>query len=145
MGGKVSILGDSYSYGILLLEMFTGKRPTDDMFKDGLSIHQFTYRAFPNQVMDVVDPSLLFEEASDDDDDDYLRNQCDSEEQTIVEDGKHRGNGKRRTEECLVSVTRVGLLCSNVDPRERLLMNVVVNKMQAIRNSYLKFKNKGKA
>ncbi|GMN59606.1 hypothetical protein TIFTF001_028706 [Ficus carica] len=68
-----------------------------------------------------------------------------NEEQTKVEYGNNRGHGKRRIEECLVSVMHLGLLCSDVDPRERLLMNVVVNKMQAIRKSYLKFKNNGKA
>ncbi|ONI29519.1 hypothetical protein PRUPE_1G200700, partial [Prunus persica] len=61
MGGQVSILGDIYSFGILLLEMFTGKRPTDDMFKDGLTIHQFTAITMPDHVMDIIDPSLLIE------------------------------------------------------------------------------------
>ncbi|XP_058111030.1 probable LRR receptor-like serine/threonine-protein kinase At3g47570 [Magnolia sinica] len=41
MGGKPSTQGDVYSYGILLLEMITGKGPTDDMFKDNLSLHHF--------------------------------------------------------------------------------------------------------
>ncbi|CAL5363838.1 unnamed protein product [Camellia sinensis] len=41
MGSEVSAYGDIYSFGILLLEMLTGKRPTDEMFKDGLSLHSF--------------------------------------------------------------------------------------------------------
>ncbi|MED6117080.1 hypothetical protein PIB30_106573, partial [Stylosanthes scabra] len=31
-GGSASIVGDMYSYGILLLEMITGKKPTDSMY-----------------------------------------------------------------------------------------------------------------
>lgn len=69
MAGQVSILGDIYSYGILLLEMFTGKRPTDDIFKQDLNIHQFTDMALPEHVMDIVDPSLLLEIDDEDDDD----------------------------------------------------------------------------
>ncbi|XP_058072558.1 probable LRR receptor-like serine/threonine-protein kinase At3g47570 isoform X2 [Magnolia sinica] len=39
-----------------------GKRPTDDMFKDGLSLHEFAKMALPDQVMRIADPSLLLEE-----------------------------------------------------------------------------------
>ncbi len=36
-GGQASVVGDAYSFGITLLEMFTGKAPTDNMFREGLS------------------------------------------------------------------------------------------------------------
>ncbi|ESR42578.1 hypothetical protein CICLE_v10013596mg [Citrus x clementina] len=41
MSRRISILRDIYSYGIVLLETFTGKRPTDDMFNDDFRIHVF--------------------------------------------------------------------------------------------------------
>ena len=41
MGNKVSIYGDVYSYDILLLEMFTGKKPIDNSFHDCLNLHDF--------------------------------------------------------------------------------------------------------
>ncbi|XP_026405465.1 probable LRR receptor-like serine/threonine-protein kinase At3g47570 [Papaver somniferum] len=62
MGGEASIQGDMYSFGILLLEMFTGKRPTDDMFKDGLTIHDFCkMHELPERVEEVIDSRLLLE------------------------------------------------------------------------------------
>ncbi|XP_021823806.1 probable LRR receptor-like serine/threonine-protein kinase At3g47570 isoform X2 [Prunus avium] len=139
MGGQVSILGDVYSYGILLLEMFTGKRPTDDMFKDGLSIHQFTAMACPDHVMDIVEPSLLLEtddeNDEDDDDDNKYGNRI---EERPVAGYKDPGPVKaKRLEECLDSLMQIGLSCSATSPRDRMSMDVVVNKMNAIRDSYL--------
>eukprot|EP01018_Ginkgo_biloba_P035614 Gb_00730 [translate_table: standard] len=37
-GGRISSKGDVYSFGVLLLEMITQKRPTDEMFADGLTL-----------------------------------------------------------------------------------------------------------
>ncbi|KAI3853521.1 hypothetical protein MKX03_017252 [Papaver bracteatum] len=62
MGGEVSTQGDVYSYGILLLEMFTGMKPTDNMFKDGLNIHNFSKtHALPKRVLHIIDSRLLLE------------------------------------------------------------------------------------
>ena len=59
MENEVSTYGDVYSYGILLLEMFTGKRPTDNIFQDGLNLHDFVNAALPEGIIDIIDPTLL--------------------------------------------------------------------------------------
>ncbi|KAK9082045.1 hypothetical protein Syun_031444 [Stephania yunnanensis] len=57
-----------YSYGVLLLQMFTGRRPTDEEFEDGLDLHQFCKIALHKGVMKIIDPHVLEheEEANDD-------------------------------------------------------------------------------
>ncbi|XVF83918.1 hypothetical protein PTKIN_Ptkin16aG0532600 [Pterospermum kingtungense] len=60
-GCTVTTYGDVYSYGILLLEMFTGRRPTDEMFKENLNLHNFVKSALPDHVTEVADPTLLEE------------------------------------------------------------------------------------
>ncbi|CAN6581482.1 unnamed protein product [Malus baccata var. baccata] len=132
-GGQVSILGDVYSYGILLLEMFTRKRPTDDMFKGGLSIYKFVAMALPDHVMDIVDHSIILDlEAECDVNDDIEREQTPSRR-------NNRGPVKaKKLKECLVLVMQIGLSCCAMSPRERMLMDAVVRKMSAIRDSYLK-------
>ncbi|CAK9162475.1 unnamed protein product [Ilex paraguariensis] len=82
MGGQVSTLGDVYSYGILLLEVFTGKRPTEDIFTNGLNLPQLVAMALPENVMEVVDPSLLLAEEEDNLDE----NEDDEEERAIIKD-----------------------------------------------------------
>nr|AWA44929.1 hypothetical protein SS48H02_000005 [Saccharum spontaneum] len=58
-GGQVSTAGDAYSFGITLLEMFTGKAPTDDMIREGLSLHLFAEMALPDKLPEIVDTVLL--------------------------------------------------------------------------------------
>ena len=48
-----------YSYGILLLEMFTRKSPTDTIFMKGLSLQKFVEIVFPQPVTDVTNAHLL--------------------------------------------------------------------------------------
>ena len=131
MNDQVSALGDVHSFGILLLEMFTGRRPTDDMFKDDLSIHKFVAMALPGHAMDVIDPTMLDEETADDET---------NEEKATITNSNAQGNASR-TQECIVSAMRIGVSCSSSSPGERMAMSSVVNKLHDIRDSFLRSKS----
>ena len=98
--------GDVYSFGILLLEVMTGKKPTNDMFNDGLSLHKFAYMAFPDQVIDVIDGDAIVLQSSE-------------------------ANAKK-VEECLVATIKTGVSCSVDSPPQRMKIEFVVNELQRI-------------
>ncbi|GAY33377.1 hypothetical protein CUMW_275020, partial [Citrus unshiu] len=120
MKGTVGYIapGDVYSFGILLLEMFTRRRPTDNMFNDGLTLHGYAKMALPKKVMGIVDPSLLMEARG--------PNRTRSHENEII-----------RIEECLVAVVRTGVACSMESPSERMQMTEVVTKLCAVRDIFI--------
>ncbi|KAE8732893.1 putative Glucan endo-1,3-beta-glucosidase [Hibiscus syriacus] len=117
MGGELSTKGDVYSYGILLLEMFTGKRPTHDMFKEGYSIRNFVAAALPNRASEIIDPILLQERAIQG----TLAN--------ITLNDRHLQH--------LNSIFEIGLDCSVESASERMDMSDVVSKLCPIRNKLL--------
>ncbi|TXG58780.1 hypothetical protein EZV62_016609 [Acer yangbiense] len=140
MGGQLSILGDIYSYGVLLLEMFTGKRPTDSKFEDDMSIYNFVLMALPNHVMDLIDPSMLFEEENDEE-----RSPNHKEQKAIIIDNDPQASiQSREIEEHLVSVMRIGLACSTTSPRERMPMKDILKNLYAIRDSFLRSSNRNR-
>lgn len=87
--------------------MFTGKKPTDSLFKDGMILHHFVKSALPDQVMEIVDSRGLFED-----------------------------NPSTGIEDTLVSVLRIGVACSTESPRDRMQMQDVVNELRKIKGVY---------
>ena len=98
LGSEMSTKGDVYSYGIILLEMITGKRPTDSMFDGGLNLHNYASMAWPNRVLEITDPKLL-----------------NNNDEVIVNDNCTPTN---RANECLISMVKLGLTCSMELPQE---------------------------
>ncbi|XP_073101408.1 probable LRR receptor-like serine/threonine-protein kinase At3g47570 [Elaeis guineensis] len=118
MGGQVSVQSDVYSYGILILELFTGKRPTDDMFKDGLTLQKFVEDELSkgSQVTMIVDPSLFSQE---------------SEEMLHINQGGSQAG--ERIERCLIAVLAIGLSCARESPGERMETKDAVTHLEAIK------------
>ncbi|KAK4259771.1 hypothetical protein QN277_006069 [Acacia crassicarpa] len=60
--GVVSANGDVFSYGILLMEMFTGKKPTDEMFVQRLTLKDWVSKSTPHSIINIIDTNLLHRE-----------------------------------------------------------------------------------
>lgn len=58
-GASTNTKGDVYSFGILVLEMVTRKRPIDDMFAGGLSLHKWVKSHYHGRIERVVDSLLV--------------------------------------------------------------------------------------
>ncbi|KAK2973700.1 LOW QUALITY PROTEIN: hypothetical protein RJ640_027079 [Escallonia rubra] len=86
------------SYGIMLLEMFTGKRPTDSMFIDNFSLHNYVKFALPDRVMEIIDSMIILKEMEG------------------LNENRHGEGEYAKLKSCLESI----LICSAEWPHERM-------------------------
>ncbi|XP_071919752.1 receptor kinase-like protein Xa21 isoform X2 [Coffea arabica] len=124
MGAPASTLVDVYSYGVLLLEMFTGKRPTNSMFEDDFSLRNYVKMALPDQAMRIADPKLSSE--------------CETESGMMATDTQTRSCARHRFEKCLASIFHIGVTCSAHLPERRMHIADVFMELQAARDLYLR-------
>ncbi|KAG6534025.1 hypothetical protein ZIOFF_007906 [Zingiber officinale] len=100
--------------------MFTGKGPTSDTFKEGMHLHKFIEMALPTRIAEILDPNLLME---------------------IEEAGGpdvSTTESKMRMLECSASVLSVGILCSNLSPKDRLHMEDAMKELIDIKDAFLR-------
>ncbi|KAG5244887.1 LRR receptor serine/threonine-protein kinase [Salix suchowensis] len=118
LGLQPSTSGDVYSYGVMLLELFTGKSPTNEAFSGGLSIIKWVQSDFPANMEQVVDPELLLSI------------------QDSQPDARFTSPEKQRA--CLISVLGVGLSCTADSPDQRADMRDSLQKLKTARDTLLK-------
>ncbi|XP_073294675.1 uncharacterized protein [Primulina huaijiensis] len=113
MTNSMTMQGDVYSFGILVLEMFTNIRPTDDAALNGhSSLHHLVKHALHSQEMNTVDQ--IFD----------LHEQADQKMQIKIKN-------------CVNSVLEIGVACSMELPKDRMTMTDVVVELDKIRKAYL--------
>nr|XP_017239367.1 PREDICTED: probable LRR receptor-like serine/threonine-protein kinase At3g47570 [Daucus carota subsp. sativus] len=117
---QLSTEGDVYSYGILLLEIFSGKRPTESSIQiDGAcNLQDYVREALPKRVMDVAHPRI----GLDQDEHDLIVKQSHSRDAMLT---------------CLTSIFEVGILCSDENPQKRIDMGVALKKLLVARDQLL--------
>ncbi|KAI9076995.1 hypothetical protein K1719_041071 [Acacia pycnantha] len=62
LNGVVSAKGDVFSYGILLMEVFTRKKPTDEMFVQGFLLKDWVSESTPHSIINIIDTNLVHRE-----------------------------------------------------------------------------------
>ncbi|KAL8542119.1 hypothetical protein ACS0TY_003105 [Phlomoides rotata] len=106
--GLVSSACDVYSYGIVLMETFTGRRPSDDMFGGESSLRSWVSASLPDSMDGVVDSKLMRDEES-------------------------HFNEKM---ECVSKVMGLAMNCTVDAPRERMKMKDVLISLKKIKLHY---------
>ncbi|CDY67983.1 BnaA09g53520D [Brassica napus] len=110
LGGQISTHGDVYSFGILVLEMFSGKRPTNEVFGENFTLCSYVKSALPERVLEVAD-------------------------EFILHSGLRIGFPAAK---CLTLVFEVGLRCCEESPMSRLAMSEAVKELISIRESFFR-------
>ncbi|MED6222535.1 hypothetical protein PIB30_065322 [Stylosanthes scabra] len=108
--GIVSIKGDVYSYGIMVMEVFTRKKPTDEMFSEGVSLRSWILESLAGGITEVVDPNLM-----------------EGEEQVIS-----------AMELALSNIMELALNCSEESPNERISMKEAFDRLNKIKTTFVK-------
>ncbi|XBI11283.1 hypothetical protein VPH35_138374 [Triticum aestivum] len=118
-GSKISTEGDVFSSGVIILEMLTGKRPTDEMFKDGLTLYKFVEKSFPQKIEEILDPRIV---------------------PGYRGEGEDAGSNSDRERmvamSCIIKLMELGLLCSADTPKDRPTMQDIYNEVIAIKESF---------
>lgn len=104
--------GDVYSFGITLLELFTGKSPTHEGFTGDVNLSEWVRTSYLRDLMVQMDDSS-------------------DEEGEEISENKQMIN-------CLIEVINIGLSCAADSADTRITMKDALSRLQNARHSMLK-------
>lgn len=116
LGEKPSTAGDVYSFGVMLLELFTGMSPIQESFKGELNLVKWVELSFPENVVQVLDAELN-------------NLQLQIQGQSINPETQN---------DCLITIFGVGLSCTKESPDSRLSIREALRSLTTARSSFLK-------
>ncbi|CAL5041855.1 unnamed protein product [Urochloa decumbens] len=120
-GNVVSIHGDIYSYGILVLETITGNKPTESRYRQGLmSLREHVDLALHDRTMDdAVDTRLSTD--------------LENELHTMGDDSSYK-----RKMDCVAALLSLGVSCTQELPSGRMPTDSIIKELLAIKDSLLR-------
>ncbi|KAL3523113.1 hypothetical protein ACH5RR_015947 [Cinchona calisaya] len=109
--GLVSTKCDVYSFGIMTMEVFTRTNPSNEKFTENLSLKSWVYDSMPNGLAQIVDANLVKPS------DEYFPEKL----------------------ECISSIMKVAINCTNESPRERCNIQDVLVALKKIKLQLLPY------
>ncbi|KAI3853533.1 hypothetical protein MKX03_017264, partial [Papaver bracteatum] len=105
--------------------------PTDDMFTDGLNIHNYSkMHELPERIEEIIDSGLLLELKEDFNEAKTINyNTLRNEKRNTTRDAMRR---------ILASIIQIGVKCSSELPSDRNNMHEVNVDVQAVKNQFLR-------
>nr|XP_027082867.1 LRR receptor-like serine/threonine-protein kinase EFR [Coffea arabica] len=107
--GLISPKCDVYSYGIMLMEVFSRRKPNDEMFAGNLSLKSWINDSLPNSILRVIDAKLL----------------------------KREDENFTEKLEGFSSIMELALKCVRESPTDRLSMKVVLETLKKIKLKFM--------
>ncbi|XP_027182366.1 probable LRR receptor-like serine/threonine-protein kinase At3g47570 [Coffea eugenioides] len=107
--GLISAKCDVYSYGIMLMEVFSRRKPNDEMFVGNLNLKSWINDSLPNSILQVIDAKLL----------------------------KHEDENFTEKLECFSSIMELALKSVRESPTDRLSMKAVLETLKKIKLKFL--------
>ncbi|KAI9088660.1 hypothetical protein K1719_029774 [Acacia pycnantha] len=120
---RSSTVGIKGTIGYVPPEVLTKRRPTEEMFKDGHNLHTYVESSFPNNLLQVVSPTIL--------------PTMQSKKMTSSSDFQEiKVRIHPNVEKCICCLFRIGLSCSMELPHERMSAADVIKELISIKRFF---------